>query len=394
MKLVLESNICVEIRMYASIDMPTSTCEAQHDTDPSITTEAPPVDLEAIQDAVRVILRAVGDDPDRPGLKETPRRVAKMYEEMFAGLRTEPARHLRVTFPETYNEMVLVRDISFNSMCEHHLLPFNGVAHVAYIPDGSVTGLSKLARVVDEVARRPQVQERMTQTIADMVEAELKTAGAAVVVEAEHSCMSMSRNSQAGQLDGHQRTPGHLQDECGQPSGSDVANPQVTDRGTIEMIIQKEYKFYAAHRNEELQDKCSNIHGHRYGLLCFFEVERTGSITTLFSDFDAKIEPLLKNTYDHSMLINVYDSLYATLLDHTRRTGESLRLKTFERPTSLENLAHQLFSEITDLGFRLQKIELRETDTSTLSYTREDWIDDSRHFAATRQTEVGATHST
>ena len=158
------------------------------------------VDLDAIKGAVRTILKAVGEDPDRPGLLDTPKRVAKMYQEMFSGLRVDPARHLNVTFPETYNEMVLVRDIPFNSMCEHHLLPFNGVAHVAYIPDGQVTGLSKLARVVDEVARRPQVQERMTQTIADLVESELNTAGAAVVVEAEHSCMSIRGIKKAGSL--------------------------------------------------------------------------------------------------------------------------------------------------------------------------------------------------
>ncbi|MCP4191953.1 MAG: GTP cyclohydrolase I FolE [Planctomycetaceae bacterium] len=181
--------------MYAGLEMPTSTCENQ-----SPTTRTSEVDLDAIKGAVRTILEAVGEDPDRPGLKDTPRRVAKMYEEMFVGLRTDPARHLRVTFPETYNEMVLVRDISFNSMCEHHLLPFNGVAHVAYIPEGRVTGLSKLARVVDEVARQPQVQERMTQTIADLVEKELQTAGAAVVVEAEHSCMSMRGIRKPGSL--------------------------------------------------------------------------------------------------------------------------------------------------------------------------------------------------
>lgn len=149
------------------------------------------VDLPAIEAAVRSILRAVGEDPNRPGLLNTPRRVAKMYEEMFLGLRCDPGRHLQVKFPETYDELVLVREISFNSMCEHHLLPFNGVAHVGYLPNGKVCGLSKLARVVDEVARRPQVQERMTQTVADLLESELDTAGVAVVIEAEHSCMSI-----------------------------------------------------------------------------------------------------------------------------------------------------------------------------------------------------------
>ena len=149
------------------------------------------VDLPAIEEAVRTILKAVGEDPQRPGLLETPRRVAKMYAEMFSGLNKSPEEHLRVTFPEVYDEMVLVRDISFTSMCEHHLLPFSGVAHVAYIPKGRVTGLSKLARVVEEVSRRPQVQERMTQTIADLIENELGTAGVAVVIEAEHSCMAI-----------------------------------------------------------------------------------------------------------------------------------------------------------------------------------------------------------
>lgn len=149
------------------------------------------VDLDAIEEAVRTILAAVGEDPDRDGLLDTPRRVARMYAEMFSGLDTDPAEHLHVTFPERYNELVLVRDISFTSMCEHHLLPFSGLAHVAYIPNGRVTGLSKLARVVEDVARRPQVQERMTQTIADLLESELETTGCAVVIQAEHSCMAI-----------------------------------------------------------------------------------------------------------------------------------------------------------------------------------------------------------
>jgi GTP cyclohydrolase I len=150
-----------------------------------------PVDHAAIRQAVRQILRAVGEDPDREGLLETPRRVAKMYEEMFAGLHLDPGRHLDVTFEEDYDEIVLVRDIEFTSMCEHHLLPFRGVAHVAYIPNGRVTGLSKLARVVEEVSRRPQVQERMTKTIADLIEERLGTSAVGVIVKAEHSCMSM-----------------------------------------------------------------------------------------------------------------------------------------------------------------------------------------------------------
>ena len=153
--------------------------------------ESQEVDLESIEDAVRLILKAVGEDPDRAGLLETPRRVAKMYAEMFSGLRKDPARHLRVSFPEEYEELVLVRDIPFTSMCEHHLLPFTGVAHVGYIPNGRITGLSKLARVIEEVARRPQVQERMTQSVADLLEQELQTTGVGVIVQAEHSCMSI-----------------------------------------------------------------------------------------------------------------------------------------------------------------------------------------------------------
>ncbi|MCL4201466.1 MAG: GTP cyclohydrolase I FolE [Pirellulaceae bacterium] len=166
-------------------------CEQRYIPETKSTPRRKDVDLATIERAVRTILTAVGEDPDRPGLKETPRRVARMYKEMFSGLHTDPARHLHVTFPEDYDEMVLVRDISFTSMCEHHLLPFSGVAHVAYIPNGRVTGLSKLARVVEEVSRRPQVQERMTAEVADMIERELQTSGVAVVVKAEHSCMSI-----------------------------------------------------------------------------------------------------------------------------------------------------------------------------------------------------------
>ena len=153
------------------------------------------------------------------------------------------------------------------------------------------------------------------------------------------------------------------------------------------MLIQKDYKFYAAHRNEQLDDKCRNLHGHRYGLRCFFEVERTGALTTLFGDFDQRIEPHLKSEYDHSMLINVNDSLYETLLVHTERTGERLKLKTFDAPTTVENLAHKLFTEITDMGFRLAKLEVRETDTSVVVYTRDDWVDDNRHLARLSQTD-------
>jgi len=142
------------------------------------------------------------------------------------------------------------------------------------------------------------------------------------------------------------------------------------------MLIEKEYKFYAAHRNEELQDKCSNIHGHRYGVKCCFEVERNGSISTLFGEFDEKVEPLIKQNYDHGMLLNIHDPLYATLTDHMQRTGENLKLKLMNGPTSVENLAFMLFSEITNLGFRLARLEVRETDSSVVTYTIDDWHHD------------------
>ncbi|MFY9254264.1 MAG: 6-carboxytetrahydropterin synthase, partial [Fuerstiella sp.] len=146
------------------------------------------------------------------------------------------------------------------------------------------------------------------------------------------------------------------------------------------MIIQKQYKFYAAHRNETLRDKCSNLHGHRYGVKCHFEVERDGDISTLFGDFDSKVEPWLKQHYDHGMLINRHDSLYESLQIHMDRTGESLRLNVFDGPTSVENLCHKLFTEITQMGFRLARLEVQETDTSVVSYTREDWVADNRYF--------------
>ena len=158
------------------------------------------VDLKRIEAAVRQILEAVGEDPDRDGLQETPARVARMYAEMFAGLRYDPGRHLAKVFSEQYDEIVLVRDISFCSMCEHHLLPFTGIAHIAYLPAGSVVGLSKLARLVDEVARRPQVQERMTQTIADLMENRLQARGVAVVLEATHSCMTIRGVKKPGSM--------------------------------------------------------------------------------------------------------------------------------------------------------------------------------------------------
>jgi GTP cyclohydrolase IA len=150
-----------------------------------------PVDRPRIERAVREILLAIGEDPDRDGLRETPRRVARMYAELFGGLHRDPRRHLRKFFAEACDEVVLVRDISFNSICEHHLLPFMGTAHVAYLPGDRVIGLSKLARVVEEVARRPQVQERMTDEIANLLVEELRAKGVAVVVEAVHTCMTI-----------------------------------------------------------------------------------------------------------------------------------------------------------------------------------------------------------
>ncbi|HEX5102986.1 MAG TPA: GTP cyclohydrolase I FolE [Pirellulaceae bacterium] len=149
------------------------------------------VDLPRIERAVREILAAVGENPDREGLLETPARVARMYAEMFSGLSQEPRQHTQKFFTATYDEIVLVRDISFCSMCEHHLLPFIGHVHVAYIPEGKVIGLSKIARVVEVIARRPQIQEQMTEQIANLLVDELGAKGVAVVIEASHSCMTI-----------------------------------------------------------------------------------------------------------------------------------------------------------------------------------------------------------
>jgi GTP cyclohydrolase IA len=159
-----------------------------------------PVDQGRIERAVREILAAVGEDPDREGLRETPARVARMYAELFSGLHEDPRRHLQKFFTEKYDEVVLVRDISFNSMCEHHMLPFMGVAHIGYVPNGRVLGLSKLARVVEVVARRPQVQERMTETIANLLLDELQAKGVAVVIEATHTCMTIRGIRKPGSL--------------------------------------------------------------------------------------------------------------------------------------------------------------------------------------------------
>ena len=151
------------------------------------------IDLERIARAVREILEAVGEDPDRDGLLRTPERVAKMYGEVLAGLHEDPAEHLSVTFEASHDEMVMVKDIPIYSLCEHHLVPFHGHAHIAYIPgtDGRITGLSKLARVVDGFARRPQVQERLTTQVADALAEALDPRGVLVVIEAEPLCMGM-----------------------------------------------------------------------------------------------------------------------------------------------------------------------------------------------------------
>jgi len=149
------------------------------------------VDLDRIRRAVREILHAVGEDPDREGLKETPDRVARMYAEVFQGLHQDPKVHLTKRFTQKYDEMLLVKDIRFESFCEHHLLPFVGHAHVAYIPNGTVVGLSKIPRVLDVLSKRPQMQERLTEELADLLMQELDAKGVAVVVEGTHSCMTI-----------------------------------------------------------------------------------------------------------------------------------------------------------------------------------------------------------
>jgi GTP cyclohydrolase I len=159
-----------------------------------------PMDLPRIEKAVREILEAIGEDADRDGLKETPIRVARMYAELFSGLHTDPTEHLTVTFESNHDEMVMVRDIPLASFCEHHLIPFSGKAHVAYIPgkDGRLTGLSKIARLVEGYSRRPQVQEQLTVQIADAMEKTLEPRGVMVIIEAEHLCMSMRGVQKAG----------------------------------------------------------------------------------------------------------------------------------------------------------------------------------------------------
>lgn len=157
------------------------------------------MDKERIQNAVREILIAVGEDPDREGLVETPKRVANMYEEIFAGLTEDPKQHIKLFNEQSNDEMVIVKDIPFYSMCEHHLLPFFGKAHIGYIPsDNKIIGLSKLARIVDNFAKKPQVQERLTSDIADFLNDNLQPKGVAVIMEAEHMCMTMRGARAAG----------------------------------------------------------------------------------------------------------------------------------------------------------------------------------------------------
>lgn len=157
------------------------------------------MDKERIQNAIREILIAVGENPDREGLLETPKRVANMYEEIFAGLTEDPKQHIKLFNEQSNDEMVIVKDIPFYSMCEHHLLPFFGKAHIGYIPsDNKIIGLSKLARIVDNFAKKPQVQERLTSDIADFLNDNLQPKGVAVIMEAEHMCMTMRGARAAG----------------------------------------------------------------------------------------------------------------------------------------------------------------------------------------------------
>jgi GTP cyclohydrolase I len=149
------------------------------------------IDQDKIKRAVHDILIAIGEDPSREGIKETPRRIAEMYAEVFSGMKEDPREVLSVGFEEGHNEMVILKDIPFYSMCEHHLLPFYGMAHIGYIPKGRVVGASKLGRVVEILAKRPQLQERLTTQIADTLVEALQPQGVAVVIEAEHLCMTM-----------------------------------------------------------------------------------------------------------------------------------------------------------------------------------------------------------
>lgn len=156
------------------------------------------VDTERIEKAMREILLAIGEDPDREGLARTPERVARMYNELFAGMYDDPVRHTERVFTESYDELVLLKDIPFYSMCEHHFLPFMGMAHVGYLPHGKVIGVSKLARIVDGFARRPQVQERLTTQVAECLMQKIDARGVAVVMEATHTCMTIRGVKKSG----------------------------------------------------------------------------------------------------------------------------------------------------------------------------------------------------
>jgi GTP cyclohydrolase I len=177
------------VRVATGAAVPADGAAGPHDPAPA----GGEIDLPRIERAVAEILAAIGEDPGRDGLADTPARVARMYAEIFAGLREQPGRHLSVTFEAHHDEMVMVKDIDLFSVCEHHLVPWFGQAHVAYIPglEGRITGLSKLARLVEGFARRPQVQERLTTQVADAIELALQPRGVLVVVEAQHLCMSM-----------------------------------------------------------------------------------------------------------------------------------------------------------------------------------------------------------
>jgi GTP cyclohydrolase I len=171
------------------------------------------MDREKLEVAIRMMLEAIGENPDREGLVDTPRRIAGMYEEIFSGLAEDPGKHLEVFFQEDqHNELVIVKDISFYSMCEHHFAPFFGKVHVGYIPQGGrLTGLSKLARVVDSFAKRPQLQERLTSSIADILVEKLDPLGVIVVIEAEHMCMTMRGIKKQGSKTVTSAVRGHLQ---------------------------------------------------------------------------------------------------------------------------------------------------------------------------------------
>lgn len=198
-----------------------------------LTAEKAGVDLPRMERAVREILAAVGENPDREGLLETPARVARMYAELFMGLNLDPGRHLKKVFVEEFDELVLIRDISFNSMCEHHLLPFIGMAHVGYLPRGRVVGLSKLARVVEEISHRPQVQERMTHQIADLMQKELDPKGVVVVLEACAFLHVDSRHPKTGKRDDYECRSRIVQDQSGQPRRSHGLHSRQASRHPI-----------------------------------------------------------------------------------------------------------------------------------------------------------------